>query len=83
MNPRDFCYWLQGFFEISKSNQLSDTQVEEIKNHLQLVFKKETPEVKPFEPPTKTWSIEPSPLPSGSHVLNENILLNYHIQGSC
>lgn len=61
MNPRDFCYWLQGFFEISKSNQLSDIQVEEIKNHLQLVFKKETPsisiseEVKPFEFPTKVW----------------------------
>lgn len=41
MNPRDFCYWLQGFFEIGGAGELSAEQVSVIKEHLQLVFKKE------------------------------------------
>lgn len=45
MTPENFCYWLQGFFEISKATEMTDLQVEEIKNHLQLVFKKETPDL--------------------------------------
>lgn len=42
MNSRDFCYWLQGFFEINElnntSNELNDKQVKCIKNHLSMVF---------------------------------------------
>lgn len=40
-----FAYWLQGFFEISnkKGQELSAQQVQIIKDHLALVFKKETP----------------------------------------
>ncbi len=38
MKSTEFCYWLQGFFEISDSNSLNEKQVEMIKNHLQLVF---------------------------------------------
>lgn len=38
MQPRDFCYWLQGFFEISDAKALSPSQVEIVKNHLDLVF---------------------------------------------
>lgn len=42
MTSRDFCYWLQGFFEISSENApaltLSNKQVELIKKHLNLVF---------------------------------------------
>lgn len=47
MTSRDFCYWLQGFFEIEASNnagphELMDAgQVRCIKNHLALVFKHE------------------------------------------
>lgn len=41
MTSRDFAYWLQGYFEISDSNQLSEKQVEMIKRHLALVFKHE------------------------------------------
>jgi hypothetical protein len=41
MNAIDFCFWLQGHFEISDSDNLSPKQVEVIKNHLQLVFKHE------------------------------------------
>lgn len=38
MKSQDFCYWLQGFFEISEANQLNEKQIETIKNHLNLVF---------------------------------------------
>ena len=38
MNSIDFCFWLQGFFEISGSDSLTDAQVEIIKNHLDLTF---------------------------------------------
>ena len=38
MNSRDYCFWLQGFFEISETEQLTTKQIEIIKNHLSLVF---------------------------------------------
>jgi len=46
MNSLDFCYWLQGFFELSKKSELKEldeNQVQTIKYHLKLVFNKETP----------------------------------------
>ena len=51
MTSRDFCYWLQGFFEIAGNRpcppepascwNLSDSQINMIKNHLGMVFKHE------------------------------------------
>lgn len=41
MTSRDFVYWLQGFFEISKADVVEAEQVEIIKNHLNMVFKHE------------------------------------------
>jgi len=54
MKSRDFCYWLQGFFEINEAGlehvsedstrhdqALEPKQVEMIKKHLRLVFKHE------------------------------------------
>lgn len=42
MKTTEFCYWLQGFFEISdvtdKEKALSPEQVKVIKNHLAMVF---------------------------------------------
>lgn len=47
MTSRDFCFWLQGFFEIDDANKegiprerlgLTNTQVDMIKKHLALVF---------------------------------------------
>lgn len=38
----NFCYWLQGFFELSGTTGpgfLTDEQIQMIKNHLALVFK--------------------------------------------
>jgi len=38
MNTIDFCFWLQGYFEISASKNLDSAQIDVIKNHLNLVF---------------------------------------------
>ena len=38
MTSRDFAYWLQGYFEISKEKQLDEHQVDLIKRHLGMVF---------------------------------------------
>lgn len=40
MTPREFAFWLQGYFEIAGENKktLDEKQVEIIKNHLNLVF---------------------------------------------
>lgn len=43
MTNEQFCYWLQGFIEISNPETLTKEQVQIIKDHLQLLFKKETP----------------------------------------
>ena len=61
MTCENFCFWLQGFFEMQPPNTvdkklvLSPEQVEMIRQHLQLVFKNVTaPVVKtvtPFIPP--------------------------------
>lgn len=41
MTSANFCYWMQGFFEISDSDTLTEKQVKMIKAHLNLVFKHE------------------------------------------
>ncbi len=38
MTSREFAYWLQGFFEITDTNVVTEKQVELIKKHLNLVF---------------------------------------------
>jgi hypothetical protein len=38
MTSRDFCFWLQGYFEVSGEKTISGDQVETIKRHLALVF---------------------------------------------
>jgi hypothetical protein len=43
MTSENFCYWLQGYIELSNCKSLTPGQVKMISDHLQLVFKKETP----------------------------------------
>jgi len=43
MLPEQFTFWLNGFFEISDTNNLSEKQVQIIRDHLNLVFNKVTP----------------------------------------
>lgn len=46
MDNLNFCYWLQGFFELTNTETLTKEQVKIIKDHLALVFEKKTPFVK-------------------------------------
>jgi len=43
MNECEFCYWLQGFVELSDANKISPEQWLVIKDHLKLVMEKQTP----------------------------------------
>jgi hypothetical protein len=45
MTPENFIYWLNGFFEISGCKNMSDNQVQIIKDHLKLVLQKKTPDL--------------------------------------
>lgn len=38
MTSREFCYWLQGFFELTDAGPLSASQAEMIRAHLAMVF---------------------------------------------
>jgi len=41
MKSEQFCFWLQGYFELSKNQGMTPEQVQIIRNHLNLVFKHE------------------------------------------
>lgn len=46
MTSRDFCYWLQGFFELTASTENSNLDINDkqtclIRSHLAMVFKHE------------------------------------------
>lgn len=43
MTAEQFVYWLQGFMEINEPESIGKTETRIIKDHLALVFKKETP----------------------------------------
>lgn len=38
MTSRDFCYWLQGVFEVGQVTSLNEQQTELVKRHLAMVF---------------------------------------------
>ncbi len=64
MNERDFCYWLKGFFELSeKESGINSNQVKIIKDHLELVFKKETPDRRIGFLDTVKFNTEPATMP--------------------
>lgn len=41
MTSRDFAFWLQGYFEITNPDNISESETIVIKKHLALVFKHE------------------------------------------
>ena len=43
MTTEQFVYWLQGFMEIEDPDRIGPKETQIIKDHLALVFKKETP----------------------------------------
>jgi len=44
MTTEQFVYWLQGFMEICNPETLDESQTQIIKDHLKLVFDKQTPD---------------------------------------
>ena len=42
MTSRDFCYWLQGYFELENPNGIENNKVKIIRDHLKMVFVHET-----------------------------------------
>lgn len=44
MTPENFCYWLQGIVETHEGETLTPRQFEIIRDHLALVFQKQTPD---------------------------------------
>ena len=63
MPDRDFCLWLQEFFELTGATEVTKEQTKMIKEHLALVFNKVTPtlgeETKIEWPPLMPTSIWP------------------------
>ena len=56
MTPNDFTYWLQGFFEMTEGNNLTEKQVQIIRDHLGLIFDKQTEDYsKRTEPAPEEW----------------------------
>jgi len=44
MTPEQFIYWMQGFAELTETKTISEKQWTVIKDHLALVFDKQTPD---------------------------------------
>lgn len=72
MTPENFCYWVQGYFEIGNIQSLNSAQVQIVKDHLALVFKKVTPQYPPLDNgeisdvPKVYYSDGNAPLPTGT-----------------
>lgn len=60
MNSEQFAFWLQGFFELTDSNNLTASQVKMIKEHLGLVFSKVTPPLQKSELPPPLPKVDKS-----------------------
>jgi len=71
MTAEQFTYWLQGFMELTSMNHLEPNQFQIIKDHLKLVFDKQTPDrsrpkptlpdiARPYPGP---YTTNPNPLP--------------------
>jgi hypothetical protein len=64
MKSVDFCYWLQGLFELAEPEKLNERQTELIKRHLNMVFQHEIDDL--YENKEKLNKIHNAPLLSGS-----------------
>lgn len=59
MQAKDFCFWLQGMFEVVDPKELTSEQVAIIKQHLALVFKHDPTMAHPAPPTTLRPFLEP------------------------
>lgn len=51
MTAEQFVYWLQGFMEVANPDTVGKNETQVIKDHLKLVFDKQTPDRHPFGVP--------------------------------
>ena len=68
MNAIDFCFWLQGYFEIHGKADVTPEQAEIIKNHLNLVFKHE------IDPLRDKQTTTPSSVLNQTHNSNDPLI---------
>tara|TARA_Y100001951_G_C11262621_1_gene253470 strand:+ start:156 stop:383 length:228 start_codon:yes stop_codon:yes gene_type:complete len=69
MNAIDFCFWLQGYFELAGDSELSAGQAKKVKEHLDLVFVREIDPLRESQTttPAKVLNETHTPLrPSGN-----------------
>lgn len=70
MTAEQFTYWLQGFMEINDPETLTRRETQIIKDHLALVFKKETPtRTLLTEQPTTLPSTYPPPVTTNPYTV--------------
>ena len=60
MTTRDFCYWLQGFFELNDPKSLTEEQTMEVRKHLYNVFQHDCESIK-LSPVTNEFYVEHAP----------------------
>jgi hypothetical protein len=58
----EFCYWLQGFFELANPSSLTDEQVKTINNHLNMAMAYE--KSRDYNPQVEAVAPRPVPRPS-------------------
>jgi len=61
MTTEQFTYWLKGFMELNETNTLTEKQYQIVKDHLDLVFDKKTPN---RDLDVKLPSLTPTPWPN-------------------
>lgn len=72
MNTIDFCYWLQGYFELSDAADLTERQVAQIKEHLHLVFLHEIDPLRNSQTTTPIEALNEAHKPSGTMLFPTN-----------
>ena len=61
MTAEQFAYWLQGFMEMADPIELTANQTQQIKDHLKLVFDKQTPDrTNPIFAPNTAQPLNPT-----------------------
>lgn len=58
MNSIDFCFWLQGYFEVSGAKELTTDQTQIVKQHLHLVFKHEIDPLREKQTTTPAFNLD-------------------------
>ncbi len=74
MNSIDFCYWLQGYFEVSKAEDLTPEQTEIVKSHLDLVFKHEIDPLRESETDTPAAELNAAHYSGIAHAPNDPLI---------